>query len=336
MPVKNDIMLAQTPPEASSKSAGNFFSMKTYTKKPESDEVLATKLLNRGLVADRSELLEVLKAVGYFRLTGYLHPFKCKDSDSYVPGTTFEKMWRIYTFDRKLRLVTMDALARIEIAIRAQIVKCFSEAFPDDAFAYIDHRSLPGITVRRHTELLNSIHRSIKQAEKTPDIRHLKDEYGIEDYPPIWNVLEHAPFGVVTLFYEGLAPAIKQKIANVFFMQPNAFGGVLMTFKNARNLCAHHSRFWNQHIQSRVSTSLGIRPELKGVTEALRTQPTKNYTTIFSVLSLCAHCIHYVRPQSAWRERCAEVLRTADAFILCGMGAPNDWQKLPLWGGASK
>lgn len=315
---------------------GGHFFMKSFTKIPESDEALATKLIGRGLIVDRPTILDALKAVGYFRLTGYLHPFKIPGTDNYRPGTTFDRLWSIYTFDRKLRLMAMDALARIEIAIRAQIVKGFSAAFPSNAFAYIEHMSLPGITTRRHTELLNLIHRAVKQSENAPDIRHLKSEYGVVDYPPIWNVLEHAPFGLVTLFYEGLAPQVKQGVANVFFMQPNAFGGVLMTFKNARNLCAHHSRFWNQHIQSRIATNLGVRPELNPLVDCLKAQPTKNFTTIFSVLSLCAHCLAYVRPQSQWRKRCAALLKTADLFILHGMGVPIDWQTRQLWEDACK
>ena len=109
-----------------------------------------------------------------------------------------------------------------------------------------------------------------------------------------------------------------------------------MTFKNARNLCAHHSRFWNQHIQSRIATNLGVRPELNPLVDCLKAQPTKNFTTIFSVLSLCAHCLAYVRPQSQWRKRCAALLKTADLFILHGMGVPIDWQTRQLWEDACK
>ena len=81
--------------------------MKSYTKVPETDEALATKLIDRGLIVDRPTILDALKAVGYFRLTGYLHPFKIPGSDNYRPGTTFERLWSIYTFDRKLRLMAI-------------------------------------------------------------------------------------------------------------------------------------------------------------------------------------------------------------------------------------
>ena len=44
----------------------------------------------------------------------------------------------------------------------------------------------------------------------------------------------------------------------------------------------------------------------------------------------------YVRPQSQWRKRCAALLKTADLFILHGMGVPIDWQTRQLWEDACK
>ena len=225
----------------------------------------------------------------------------------------------------------MDALARIEVAVRALIAKYHAEAYPSDPFCYKDASSLPGLSAKRHADLLVSIKRSVKNARTDADIAHLQKVYGITDYPPIWCMLEHVPFGVVTLYYEGLDPLIKQKVANTFFIQPNAFLGVLMTFKNARNICAHHSRFWNRHILSRIARTLGVRLELQPLMECLSMQNSCNYTTIFSVLSLCAYCIGYVRPQSKWAKRCKALLETADSFILQGMGVPENWAKLQLW-----
>ena len=324
-----------TPPEDLSKSAGIIFLhgilIVRYGKRYKNDEELAELLISRGLVATKRQLLELFKAVGYYRFSGYLVPFKLTDSDNYAPETSFNRVWEIYTFDRKLRLMAMDALARIEIAVRALIAKYHAEAYPSDPFCYKEASSLPGLSAKRHADLLVSIKRSIKNARTDADIAHLQKVYGITEYPPVWCMLEHVPFGVVTLYYEGLEPLIKQKVANTFFIQPNAFLGVLMTFKNARNICAHHSRFWNRHILSRIARLLGVRPELKPLMECLSKQSSGNYTTIFSVLSLCAHCIGYVRPQSKWPKRCKALLETADSFILHGMGVPENWTELQLW-----
>lgn len=79
-------------------SAGNFiFSMRQYTKQPMPIHDLANLLIARNLVADYDKLLHALRTVGYFRLTGYLYPFRLPNSDDYQHGTTLEKLWTIYT-----------------------------------------------------------------------------------------------------------------------------------------------------------------------------------------------------------------------------------------------
>ena len=305
--------------------------VKEYDKKPKSDEELAGLLISRGLVVEKDQLIKLFKAVGYYRLTGYLYPFRCPDSEDFVEGTSLERVWRIYTFDRKLRLMAMDALARIEVAVRTLIIKFHSEAFPDDAFCYTKPDALPGLSENRRGDFLKSVAQATRNARQESDIAHLRRIYGIEEYPPIWNMMEHVPFGVVTLYYEGLPPSVKQSVANTFFIQPNAFMGVLMTLKKTRNICAHHSRFWNRRISSRIAKTLGVRDELSPLRECLSCQDGSGYTSVFSVLSICAHCIRYVRTQSRWTKRCKALLETADSFVLRGMGVPENWAELQLW-----
>ncbi len=98
-----------------------------------------------------------------------------------------------------------------------------------------------------------------------------------------------------------------------------------------RNICAHHSRFWNRHMKARISRKLGLAPQLAPFVEWLDRQPSFNYTTTFTVLSLCAYCMGIIRPESKWQDRCHALLKTATPFILRGMGVPADWETLALW-----
>ena len=67
--------------------------MKQYTKKPMSNADLADRLIDRKLIADKGQLLHALETVGYFRLTGYLYPFRKSGSGELKDGTTFAKLW---------------------------------------------------------------------------------------------------------------------------------------------------------------------------------------------------------------------------------------------------
>ena len=226
--------------------------------------------------------------------------------------------------------MAMDALARIEIAVRALIVK-FHTANNADPFAYVNPLNLPGITAKQHTALLSHIAAAIGKSKDEADIRHFFVKYGIKDYPPVWAMLEHVPMGAVTFYYEGLPVGIQQSISNTFFVRPSAFVALLMTLKNARNICAHYSRFWNRHMKARISRKLGSAAQLAPFVECLDRQQSFTYTTTFTVLSLCAYCMNIIRPESKWKDRCRDLLKTATPFILRGMCVPADWESLTLW-----
>ncbi|MFZ5368418.1 MAG: Abi family protein [Spirochaetota bacterium] len=81
-----------------------------YNKKPLTYEEQADLLIQRGLIADKKVLIERLKSVNYYRLSGYLHTYRIVDSqgqrlDQYHPGTRFDTVWHRYTFDRQSRLL---------------------------------------------------------------------------------------------------------------------------------------------------------------------------------------------------------------------------------------
>jgi abortive infection bacteriophage resistance protein len=75
-------------------------------------------LVARGMTGDRALMKARLESVSYYRLSGYWFPFR-KTDDQFRDNTSFESVWERYVFDRALRLVVMDAVERIEIAVRA-------------------------------------------------------------------------------------------------------------------------------------------------------------------------------------------------------------------------
>ena len=100
----------------------SFSATMEFAKPPLSYADQAALLIERGLVvSDPNVLMRQLEAVGYYRLCAYWYPFKQADS-SFVPGTSFDVVWNRYVFDRQLRLAVMDAIERVEIAIRTALV----------------------------------------------------------------------------------------------------------------------------------------------------------------------------------------------------------------------
>lgn len=300
-----------------------------YKNEPMSDDELVELLLSRGLMADRKELTSIISSVGYYRLKGYLLPFKNAD-DTFKPNTDISKVWGIYTFDRRLRLVVMDALARIEVALRAAVVREHLAANPDP-FGYVEAKGLPQLRADKHAAMLKKIAEAAKNAEREPPMMHLRETYGIVKYPPLWIMIQLIPFGTLMHYYQGLPLEVQQRIANQFGVRPLVLSNWIMLLKKVRNICAHHGRLWNRHIDSKMSRKIGSSEELKGLDEALSKQTQDWFTSVFSFLSLVNYLLSKIRPESQWGKRCTALMAKADSFVLRGMGVPEDWRTLGLW-----
>lgn len=107
-----------------------------YDKPWISYEQQLEKLTQRGLtVTDDGKALAYLQRIGYFRLSGYWFPFRERSGeccpldssrkgrtdrlalDQFKQGATFQEAVDLYVFDKRLRLLVMDAMERIEIAL---------------------------------------------------------------------------------------------------------------------------------------------------------------------------------------------------------------------------
>ena len=113
-----------------------------YSKTPLTFEQQADQLIDRGRLCNKTILIQRLQSVSYYRLSGYLYPFRNND-DTYKNGTTLDKIWRNYTFDRQLRILILDAIERFEISLKTDIIYYFSHTY--GAFEYLNPDRLPNI-----------------------------------------------------------------------------------------------------------------------------------------------------------------------------------------------
>lgn len=94
--------------------------MVEYTKAWLSLEQQVDRLADRGVeVGDRGQAVLLLEAIGYYRLTGYLYPFRESETyldngrervrvlSSYRTGTHLRHAADVIDFDRQLRMLVM-------------------------------------------------------------------------------------------------------------------------------------------------------------------------------------------------------------------------------------
>ena len=92
-----------------------------YNKPALDENELIERYIERGLIiTDRNRAARYLRHIGYYRLSPYTIPFQAnRTTHSFRPDTTFDDIFSIHVFDRQLRLLTMDALERVEVAVRS-------------------------------------------------------------------------------------------------------------------------------------------------------------------------------------------------------------------------
>lgn len=295
-----------------------------YTKSPLTFTQQAQRLIDRGMiVSDHNLLIERLSAVSYYRLSAYWHPFKQAD-DRFQPGTTFEMIWRRYTFDRQLRLLLIDAVERIEVTIlRTLMVEQFS--LKHGAFGYVDIANFsPEFKPQDHARLVSEI-QTAKTQSKEVFVAHFSLKYTSEPYLPLWMAAEIMSFGQLFTFFRYLDRSEKQTIARRLNLFPPVLESWLHTLLYIRNLCAHHARLWNRELAIRPKI-----PDKRHLPDWHRPTPVDN-TRIFSVLTLARFLLREIAPQSEWSNRLFALLGKYSDIPLNAMGFPPGWQASPIW-----
>lgn len=87
-------------------------------------------LKRRGLlVQDDAASIECLHRNGYYRLSAYWYPFReiaaGQRTDLFLPDSRFEDARNLYVFDKEFKLHLLDALERVEIAVRVEAAMGF-------------------------------------------------------------------------------------------------------------------------------------------------------------------------------------------------------------------
>lgn len=201
------------------------------------------KLRERGcLVEDESRAVQVLNNINYFRLAYYFSLF-LETKGKYREGTSFNKVLRIYDFDRRLRSLVLEILEEIEIALRAHCSNF--HAIKYGALGYLNGDNFA--RVHNHRTFMNRVERLIEANEDSDMVKHYQGKHGGKF--PLWVITELFSFGSLNMFYRDLKPADKTEIAQKHYkMTSGALENRIDRLSDLRNHCAHYHRLYDSAI----------------------------------------------------------------------------------------
>lgn len=285
----------------------------------------------RGLIVDRDNLIRHLKEVGYYRLSGYWYIFKrCNALDindpsdeRFIQGTTFEKIWDLYTFDRQLRLITMDAIERVEVYFRTQLA--YELAKDTGVFGYLNRCNLPHFKDGKYGEFIAHCENEYDRSRE-PFVLHFKKKYGDkESMPPYWVMVNIMDFGTMLRLYKGSPVEVRNRVANEIGVSARVLESWLITLNTVRNICAHHGRLWNRGIGTRPTI-----PTVKKYPEWHEPFEIRN-DNLLGVMTILSFLLERVAPDTSWRTKLFKLLNTRSEDEFNRMGFTKGWKECPLW-----
>ena len=329
--------------------------MNTFTKPAIEVNQQIQLLKNRGLVIlEESRATLFLETVSFFRLTPYMRPFQVvgDSQHNFKANIGFRQISRLYDFDRRLRLLIMDAIERVEVASRARISNHLGPKF--GAHWYLEKSQFKNRY--DHDRLLDTLKEKQQSAQrdyqkecaridsvKNTDItrktiqkqrraqesyaRHYSLNYNQPLFMPGWAIIEELTLGELSHLYKGLAKDVDKKaIAKTMGLSAPLLESWLHTLTTIRNICAHHGRLWNRE--------LGIKPEQPKNTDLTwphylhRNNP---HTRVSVVLAMLHHLMQQVSPNTLWHQRIIDLFNEFPEIPLLFMGLPDNWQKDTFW-----
>jgi len=296
-----------------------------FVKPPLSVPEQLERLTSRGLIiSDPVATAHYLNHIGYYRLSGYARSFQ-KDisgqgTADFKPGTTFEDILDRYVFDRKLRLVVMDAVERIEVSIRSALSNAI--ATRHGSHWYQDIKMFdPAIG---HITLLDKIKIQIGYAPEYSDrrdtyIQHYYDKYSSPELPPCWMVFESVSFGIISKSYKNLIYPEFNFICKPLELNHTILRSWLHSISYIRNICAHHSRLWNRECRIKPLVAKAYKADIS---------PNNRVYAQFVVMQIL---LQKIVPGNHWGQKLIDLLGEHPNIPLASMGFPSSWSSREVW-----
>jgi len=314
--------------------------MRHYQKPPLSPPEQIQKLKHRGLVINDDALAtSCLSTIGFYRLSAYFIPFEDKQNTqvqhAFVPGTTFDQILFLYTFDRRLRLLVLEALERIEISIRSLWADALCAKY-NNAHAYMNSNYFKDPWT--HQKALTKAARNIQDSNEQ-FIQHYLGTYKQPFMPPTWVMTQTLSFGGLSHWYAATKDnQVKLHAAKAVGLPTSDIAvDVLHSLTMVRNTCAHHARLWNRQFTMQLPHIKKLKNHLhihkinvintKDV-EEIQQQPDRR---LYNHLVVISHMMKAIQPTTGWQTRLVSEILTLTPRQQMAMGFPDHWQTMPFW-----
>ena len=161
-------------------------------------------------------------------------------------------MLDLYIFDRKLRLLTLDAIEKIEVSLKAQIDTLMSTKY--GCFRYTDtslFKMKNKVFIEMYQRFLENV-QTTKEKSNLLFVQAYNQKYTEESFLPSWMMLESCTIGSMSAILTLLNREDIRSIANFYNTSYKDLRKWTQFIVNVRNYSAHHERIWNRNFGVRA------------------------------------------------------------------------------------
>ena len=236
----------------------------------------------------------------------------------FIDGVTFDHIIDDYIFDRKLRLIVLDVIERIEVALKSILTEVLAP--PHTPHWYMKNGLFSD--VRWHGKFIYQIKKQInhdRPHNRDKIIHHYYNNYSYPDMPPSWMVFEVISFGVISRLFSNLVCDERREICRHFNESYRTLKSWFHSISYVRNICAHHARLWNR--------TCTVTPHVNKTLQNVIPQNDK----IYSQLVVMKVIMDKVKPGHNLKSQLEKLFDKHPNVIISHMGFPEGWHSNPFW-----
>lgn len=214
-------------------------------------------LKSRGLVInDIEKSKDILLRENYFFISGYRHLFMRGTKDRYLDGTTFEELYGMFQFDRRIRNIFFKYILIVENNIKSIVSYQLSKkyGFKEKDYMNPDNYTQDSMKVRQVHDILEKMRRQVRvNGRQHSATLHYLSNYG---YIPMWILVKVLSFGIISEFYCILKIEDREQIADLYGLDIESLAIYLNLLSNFRNLCAHEDILYDHRTQRKIPNTI--------------------------------------------------------------------------------
>lgn len=218
-----------------------------------------------------------------------------------------------YEFDREIRALILEAVERLEVAVRGAICNYLSLKY--SPHWYLDPQLFKPVREFGIGQMLSKIESEVRRSGDKHFIDDYFKKYDDPYLPPSWAMSECVTLGMWSRTFKILRdPVDKRAIAAKFgTLQVEVFESWLHTLSVLRNMAAHHDRF--------LKRKLSVAPRNH---KALELKFSDNQS-VYAGLTVIHVLLEAIGFASALRARLLALQNTYGAGLMQELGFPHNW-----------